>query len=98
VATSLDLPRVEVEARLYHAGASDLLERLCSIPPEVAEAMLVGHNPGLHELVGLLAPPLPEAFPTGTLAGLDLAIENWQGIAPGCGQLATFVVPRELTG
>lgn len=98
VAATLDLPHIEIDEGLYHAGASNLLDRLRGVAPEVSEAMLVGHNPGLHELLGVLAPPPPDAFPTGALAGLDLAIDDWQRISGGCGRLEVLVVPRELKG
>ena len=56
--------------------------------------MLVGHNPGLHELACLLAPPGPEALPTGALAELRLEIDDWQSAAPGCATLERLVLPR----
>ena len=58
--------------------------------------LVVGHNPALHELACALAPPGPEAFPTGALAELRLAIDSWSDVHPGCGELAELVVPRAL--
>jgi phosphohistidine phosphatase len=49
----------EVEARiedaLYSAGAEELLERLRSVPASTSSVLVIGHNPGLHELALSLA-------------------------------------------
>ena len=66
-------PTVWVEVTLYAAGAETLLARVRALPEEVDEAMLVGHNPGLMELLLALAGPGPlrdrarENLPTGAL-------------------------------
>ena len=89
-------PAMLVENDLYHATAAELIGRLSAIDDSVTGVLLVGHNPAMLELAALLAPPGPDAFPTGALACLDLAIEHWDGVRPGCGRLDAFVVPRSL--
>jgi phosphohistidine phosphatase len=98
VAKGLGEPVIELEAGLYHAWESDLLARVCRVPGDVDELLLVGHNPGFENLVALLAPPGVEAFPTGALAELRLAIDDWSDAVPGCGELVQLVLPRELPG
>jgi phosphohistidine phosphatase len=98
VLPALGTPVVELESRLYHAWADDLLERLRGVAPEHVSVMLIGHNPGLHELAAMLAPPGPAAFPTGALAELRLNVEDWRSLQPGDAELAQLVVPRELPG
>ena len=93
---ALGAPEVEIEGGLYHAAAVDLLERLRVVPTDIADVLVIGHNPTLHELACVIAPPGPEAFPTGALAELRLSIDAWADLRPGCGQLGTFVVPRSL--
>jgi phosphohistidine phosphatase len=92
----LGTPVVEVDSALYLASADDLLTRLRSLDEQVASVMLVGHNPGLHDLACLLAPPGPAAVPTGALAELRLEIDEWAEARPGCGTLARLVLPRSL--
>ncbi len=46
---------VELEPELYAASEVKLLERLQALPESVDSVMLIGHNPGLHELALLLA-------------------------------------------
>ncbi len=86
----------EIEDGLYHAAGAELLERLRTVRVSVTEVLLIGHNPGLHELACLLAPPGPEAFPTGALAELRLASDTWSEIGPGCAHLKGLLVPRSL--
>jgi len=96
VLPGLGAPRVEVDAAVYLASAESLLQRLRSAHPDVARVLVVGHNPGLHDLACVLAPPGPEAFPTGALAELRLEIDDWPDAKPGCGALERLVLPRSL--
>jgi phosphohistidine phosphatase len=64
--------------------------------------MLIGHNPGLHNLALVLAsrgadlPQLEEKFPTGALATLVVHSESWAALSPGDAELVDYVVPRQL--
>jgi phosphohistidine phosphatase len=95
-------PEVWVEITLYAASADTLLDRVRALPDEVEEAMLVGHNPGLGDLLLLLAEPgelrerAAAKVPTGALATLDAEVERWADVEPGTARLVSFVVPREL--
>ena len=56
---ALGSPEVEIEGRLYHAWAEALLERLRACSPDVDGVLMVGHNPGLHELAHCSRRPAP---------------------------------------
>jgi phosphohistidine phosphatase len=90
-------PEVEIEESIYHASSETLLE-LLRTAPTVNRILVVGHNPGLHELTGVLAPPAPAAFPTGALACLALDVTSWGGMRAGCGVLSSLLLPRSLPG
>jgi phosphohistidine phosphatase len=93
---------VEVMPQLYAASEEELLERLRAVPEDVSSVMLVGHNPGLHNLALVLAsrgvdlPQLEEKFPTGALATLVVHSESWAALEPGEAELVDYVVPRQL--
>lgn len=96
-------PAVEPLDALYLAGADDLLSALRAGGREAGCVMLVGHNPGLHELALLLAGPgsdpaerarLEEAFPTASLAVLSVQAP-WSGLGAGGGVLRQFVRPAD---
>jgi phosphohistidine phosphatase len=95
-------PSVELEPQLYAASEGELLQRLQALPESVDSVMLIGHNPGLHELARALAsrgvdlPQLDEKFPTGALATLVVDSENWAAVRPGDAELVDYVVPRHL--
>jgi phosphohistidine phosphatase len=64
--------------------------------------MLIGHNPGLHNLALVLAsrgadlPQLEQKFPTAVLATLVVHSESWAALRPGDAELVDYVVPRQL--
>lgn len=88
------------DLRVYAAEADTLLELLREQPQEANHIALVGHNPGLEELVvGLSAGNsrhLSLRMPTAALAHLELAIFRWDQIRWGCGQLQLLVAPKAL--
>ena len=102
VLPALGEPEVWIEVTLYAAGAETLLARIRTLPDEADEVMLVGHNPGLMDVLLLLAAPgkLRERasvnVPAGTLAALEADVVRWADVAPGEARLTEFVVPREL--
>ncbi len=96
ISGGLGSPVVKIEDGLYHASAGDLVERLRIVPDDFGDVLVIGHNPGLHDLACVLAPPGPDAFPTGALVELRLAIETWQDVKPGCALLEELVLPRSL--
>jgi phosphohistidine phosphatase len=102
VLPGLGEPTVWVEVTLYAAGAETLLARVRALPAEVDDAMLVGHNPGLQELVLLLAAPsrlreqARDRLPTGALAALETGVERWADVTPGASRLTELVLPRRL--
>lgn len=74
---------VSSERRLYLADAKKLLNRLRMLPDDVSTVLLVGHNPGIEQLVAALSraedKPL-EGMPTAALVGLDVDIAKWSNL------------------
>ena len=92
---------VHYEDDVYDAGVEDLLAVVRRTPKKTARVLLVGHNPGVQDLVLTLADrgsgearSLAETkFPTSGLAVLDIDGE-WADLRRGDANLASFVVPR----
>lgn len=90
------------DERLYLAGTAALLDIIHETDDGVDRLLLVGHNPGLEELVLLLARDnklRAEAaikYPTATLAEIAFAVERWAAIAEDMGDLDRFIRPRDL--
>ena len=95
---------VSFERRLYGAGPADLIERMQELTDDVGVVMLVGHNPGLEELVleltgagdAALVERVETKFPTAAFATIDLAVDAWTAVAPGTGTLVAYVTPHDL--
>jgi phosphohistidine phosphatase len=96
--------RVEEDEALYLASAGRLLARLQALPDPAQQVLLVGHNPGLGELVQLLvergaAEVLLRAAKGLTpcaLAALLIATPHWRDLGPGCAELVEFVRPADV--
>ena len=98
-------PEVELVPELYGADVSQLLETVrdtSSADPK--RLMLVGHNPGMHELALALAgsgdhagrKALTDNLPTSGLAIFDFDLDDWADVAFRRGRLAAFVSPKLL--
>ena len=95
-------PAMASDSRLYNASAQALLQAINDTPRKVQSLLVVGHNPGLHELAVLLIASgdlearerLREKLPTGGLAVIDFALDDWSRLHPQSGRLERFVTPK----
>jgi phosphohistidine phosphatase len=95
-------PPVRHDPRLYAADAPGLLAVVRETPPQVGTLLLVGHNPGLEDLVLDLAGDglddtierVRAKFPTSALAVLSWRGTGWPELAPGAALLTWVTVPR----
>jgi phosphohistidine phosphatase len=96
---SLDpAPQTLFEDALYLAGANRLLDRLRHLPEQTESVLLIGHNPGLHQLAASLASDagaLANGFPTAALAVLRIA-GAWPALKPRQATLVDFKTPKAL--
>lgn len=100
-------PIIEVMDDLYLAPWPAMLDVLRRLPQTARSAMVIGHNPGLHDLALALMGPagaalgsaaaqrLAAGFPTGALAEFTLAAP-WGQLGEGGGRLVRFLAPRDL--
>ena len=94
-------PPIDVREDLNLAGTNTLVAVLRTLPEAAAEALLVGHNPGVHALVRLLAGAgggraarkAARDFPPGAVAKLACDTQAWANLAPGSAMLRAFVTP-----
>jgi phosphohistidine phosphatase len=98
-------PRILYEDGLYLATAGDLLQRLQQINESRDAVMVIGHNPGLHELaVALAAPGSPGfstlangKFPTGVRTRFVIGT-SWAEIDSTRHRLIDYVTVKSLGG
>ncbi|MER5569204.1 histidine phosphatase family protein [Streptomyces goshikiensis] len=97
-----DSPPAVYDERLYNAAPSVLATVLAEKGRGLRSLVLVGHNPGIHQLAAGLCgsgPPellerLKEGFPTSGVVVVDV-IAGWQRLSPGIGTLAAFWSPAD---
>jgi phosphohistidine phosphatase len=96
-------PPVEFEDGLYLAAPPELLRRLRRLDEAVHAVLVIGHNPGLHELAVALAeadspgyPALAEGkFPTTARASLVIET-GWSSLGRSRHALRDYVTPKSL--
>ena len=93
-AAQLSVP-LRYDERIYEATAARLLEVVSQTEEAAEEALLVGHNPGMEELLELLAGE-SRRMPTAALARLRLNVEKWADARPDCARLESHVKAKEL--
>ncbi|MFE7174715.1 SixA phosphatase family protein [Streptomyces sp. NPDC057616] len=99
-------PPVRHDPRLYGADAAELLSVVHEASAEVETLLLVGHNPGIEELVlDLAGDDLDDAledvrakFPTSAIAVLAWHGAAWDALVPGSALLTDMLVPRGRKG
>ena len=106
MSASAPQPTVELVPDIYAAEPGQLLRTVHSAAvADPQRLMLVGHNPGFHELAlaftgsgdaGLLG-ALADNMPTAGLAVFDFAVDDWNDVSFKQGELVHFVSPKMLT-
>ncbi|MCC6480151.1 MAG: histidine phosphatase family protein [Sphingomonadaceae bacterium] len=93
------------ERRIYLASSATLLDVLREVSDAHDSVLMVGHNPGMEDVVVDLvaddgSSPLRDEvevkFPTAALAQLEIDIDHWADIGEPVAQLKRFVRPRDL--
>jgi len=95
-------PEISYLKTLYLAPPSRLLAVLRRQSPERRRILLIGHNPGLHQLAlalaggqgGAAGRGLAEKFPTAALARFQVA--GWADLGDRPAKLVDFVRPKDL--
>jgi phosphohistidine phosphatase len=94
---------IRFEPRMYGATTEVLLSIVRDLPETAERPLLIGHNPGLQQLVLDLTSRddkqrdrVALKFPTAGIAAIDLPADRWAKIEPGTGTIAELILPKEL--
>ncbi len=90
--------------QLYDATPHSILGVIKEAPASAHTLLIVGHNPGLHELALMLVASgdietreqLREKLPTSGLVIIDFAFDEWAKLHPQSGRLERFITPKSL--
>lgn len=100
-----DSPIIMPMDDLYLAPWTGMVALIRRVPETVRSVLLIGHNPGLHDLALSLPGPgglasaqglrLADAYPTCGLAEFSIALP-WHQLESGGGRLVRFLPPADL--
>ena len=96
-------------ASLYLASPSELLNVIKKVPAKISSLMLIGHNPGMHQLILQLVNTkalnseqtqdlqrIIHKFPTAGFAHIQFNVSDWVDVAPLTGKLYRMMMPSLL--
>jgi phosphohistidine phosphatase len=96
----------KIDERIYLAAPGTMLAAIRETNADIRTLLLVGHNPGLHDLaVGLVGhgdryafANLKDKMPTAALTVLDFAVKDWKDVAMKGGRLDRYITPKSIGG
>lgn len=97
-------PGAATVEKLYDATLHTILAVIKDAPASAHTLLVVGHNPGLHDIALMLIASgdidarerLREKLPTSGLIIIDFAFDDWSKLHPQSGRLERFVSPKAL--
>jgi len=94
-AFGLPAPRVVGMRPLYTASPGTILGVVRELDDGFTRAMIVGHNPGVTQAAGEIAPGSVVHMPTCSIAAFELPVESWMEVRAGRGRLRFFETPKQ---
>lgn len=86
--------KIHWEKSLYHASASQLLHFIQSQSDQIQTLILVGHNPGLTELINFLGVKL-DNLPTSGQFAFSLSTTHWKALSRSTCSFAWWDSPKK---
>jgi len=95
-----DTSIIHTNKKIYEADLDELLRALSEIPETINRVLLVGHNPGLEDLLFYLAkdihmPSDGKLLPTATLAHIEFE-QPWQALKAHKATVHNIIRPKSL--
>jgi phosphohistidine phosphatase len=92
-ADHLSLPDPEINKAIYEASQQALLRVINKLPDQYNFIALVGHNPGIAQILYYLTGEAKEVH-TSTVALIDLDTNDWASVSGDTGKLVYFSWPN----
>ena len=85
---------IRYEDALYHASPEELLAVIHTARGEVSLLMLVGHNPGLTELLTQLTLRSIDNVVTAGVVTVQFTVDRWTEVTFGSGKFGQYDYPK----
>lgn len=86
---------IELSGNLYVPTTEAVFQAIQNAPDTCNTLLIVGHEPTWSTMVRLLTGAVA-AMPTAAAACMEVTIDNWSQVEPGCGVLRWLVTPKSL--
>jgi phosphohistidine phosphatase len=86
--------KIDFKNDLYHASVTELLSEIKKTNDEVKTLFLVGHNPGLNDLIWKFGGEI-DNLPTAGQFGLKFDIKNWDEVSSKNAKFWFFDYPKK---
>jgi phosphohistidine phosphatase len=101
ITNAIKPPKVILEREIYEVAQEKIWKHLWKLPESADCVLLIGHNPGLHDLALALAdadsaelvPPRGGKFPTGAMASFRFD-GAWKAMQPHSAMLFSYTTPK----
>jgi len=98
------LTDIRFEPNLYMCSTGTLMGVINALPDDAQTVMIVGHNPGFHDIVlrvtkdsgNGLREKVGANYPTGAFALIEFPVDHWTEVTPALGEIKQVIFPREL--
>lgn len=85
---------VDFSHDLFHASSGRILEKIHACPDSYASLAIVGHNPGLNELIWSLGHNI-DNLPTSGIFGFSCNTDSWKNISDKTAEFWFFDYPKK---
>lgn len=94
IAQTLNVTHKTADKAIYEAGTRTLLRIINYLPAEYNFVALVGHNPGISNILYELSGEMRDMPPAG-IALIEFDLDDWQLVHTDTGKLSWYSAPGE---
>jgi phosphohistidine phosphatase len=96
MAKAIDFPSSEIQQKkeLYLASVTVILECIHSFEDRFSNILVVGHNPGIPELLTSLSGELIDWAPTSFVVAIDFQTNSWKNVGKVSAKISATLIPR----
>lgn len=98
-AAQLNADNISWNEQLYYGSGKDYLQAIRAAADDFERIMLVGHNPLMETVTGMLSganDKVAVRMPTAALVCLESFANNWKQVGPGTCQIKWMMIPKVL--